>query len=213
MQPLPVHIVDADGQEVRTQEHEPEHWVFRTAVIPPAVEAQESGGTGAAEEGNGWEQVLNTDPLRKDVILYFPDGPAVLCHSATEASNAANYAAGIPFPEGAYFPQGSNTPNLAGTGPMWVANPGPATVSQPAVPASGVAQQNPAGSPVSVTLTGFTATQVFVNGVLVGAGNGTYTVPAYGSISVTYTVAGTWTWASLTPGTIRVVLLSNRRGI
>lgn len=71
------------------------------------------------------------------------------------------------------------------------------TMTLPAVPASGVAVQNTTNVPQTVVVTGFTATQTFVNGVLVGAGNGTFTVPAYGSISVTYTVAGTWTWTPI----------------
>lgn len=66
----------------------------------------------------------------------------------------------------------------------------PAVTPVPAIATSGTAVQNPNGVPVSVTLTGFTATQVFVNGILVGASNGTYIVPAYGSISVTFTVLG-----------------------
>jgi hypothetical protein len=67
----------------------------------------------------------------------------------------------------------------------------------PAITTSGTAVQNPNGVPVSVTLAGFTATQVFVNGILVGAGNGTYIVPAYGSISVTFTVVGTTATAAI----------------
>lgn len=74
-----------------------------------------------------------------------------------------------------------------------VSNPVPA---QPAVPASTVAVQNPNTYPVNVTLSGFTATAVFVNGIQVGTTNGTYLVPSGGTISVTYTVAGTWVWAN-----------------
>jgi len=69
--------------------------------------------------------------------------------------------------------------------------------SQPAVPASTVAQQNVNQYPVQVVLSGFTATAVFVNGIQVGVTNGTYTVPANGSISVTYSVVGTWVWSNL----------------
>jgi hypothetical protein len=81
-----------------------------------------------------------------------------------------------------------------------VASAGPVTAAAPAlasIATSGTAVQNTTGNAVQVTLAGFTATQVFVNGVLVGAGNGAYTVPAYGSLSVTFTVLGTTTWASL----------------
>ena len=79
-------------------------------------------------------------------------------------------------------------------------NSGVATVSQPAVPATGVAQQNVNGVPVQVVISpnGATITNVSVNGVTVGSAAGTYTVPAYGSISIAYTVATpTWVWSSL----------------
>jgi hypothetical protein len=69
----------------------------------------------------------------------------------------------------------------------------PTASAFPAIAVSGTAVQNPYSYPVSVALTGFTATQVFVNGVLVGASNGTYIVPGYGSLSVTFTVLGATT--------------------
>jgi hypothetical protein len=81
-------------------------------------------------------------------------------------------------------------------------------ITQPAVPASTVAQQNTNQFPVQVVLSGFTATAVFVNGIQVGTGNGTYTVPANGSISVTYSVAGTWAWTALTTTTGTIMLNS-----
>jgi hypothetical protein len=77
---------------------------------------------------------------------------------------------------------GSSTPSVAGF---------------PSITVSGQAIQNPFNYPVSVTLAAFTATQVFVNGILVGTGNGPYIVPAYGSLSVTFTVAGTTTPAGI----------------
>lgn len=70
------------------------------------------------------------------------------------------------------------------------------TPSQPAVPASTVAQQNTNSYPVQVVISGGTATSTSVNGVVVGAGDGTFVVPAYGSISVTYSVAPTWVWSN-----------------
>jgi hypothetical protein len=76
------------------------------------------------------------------------------------------------------------------------ANPTP---SQPAVPASGVAAQNTNSYPVTVVVSGGTATQTTVNGVVVGPGDGTYVVPAYGSIAVTYTVAPAWVWSNASP--------------
>jgi hypothetical protein len=73
--------------------------------------------------------------------------------------------------------------------------------SQPSVPPSGNATTNlvtnPFPFPVIVTLSTFTLTFVYVNGVQVGTTNAAYTVPAGGTISITYSVAGTWTWTTL----------------
>jgi hypothetical protein len=72
--------------------------------------------------------------------------------------------------------------------------------SQPAVPATGVAQQNVNAYPVSVAINanGATITNVSVNGVTVGTSAGTYIVPAYGSISIAYSVAvPTWVWSGI----------------
>jgi hypothetical protein len=84
--------------------------------------------------------------------------------------------------------------------------------SQPAVPASTVAQQNTNAYPVQVVISGGTATSTSVNGVVVGAGDGTFVVPAYGSISVTYSVAPTWVWSNVggsTPDNLAVYLGDN----
>lgn len=78
-------------------------------------------------------------------------------------------------------------------------NPVPA---QPAVPATTAAAQNANSYPVSVAVNanGATITAVTVNGIVVGAAAGTYVVPAYGAIAITYTVATpTWTWANANP--------------
>jgi len=94
--------------------------------------------------------------------------------------------------------------NINGTisrcaGCEWQFTPGLVTVgSAPGVPASGTATTNlvtnTKGSIVIVTLSGFTLTFVYVNGVQVGTTNAAYAVPAGGTISVTYSVVGTWTW-------------------
>lgn len=81
----------------------------------------------------------------------------------------------------------------------WQFTPGTVTVgAAPGVPASGTATTNlvtnTKGSIVIVTLSAFTLTFVYVNGVQVGTTNAAYAVPAGGTISVTYSVAGTWTW-------------------
>lgn len=75
----------------------------------------------------------------------------------------------------------------------------PTTQTAPAVPASTVAAQNTSSQPYTVVVSGGTVTGVTVNGVVVGGGDGTYVVPAFGSISLTYSVAPTWTWTVI-PG-------------
>lgn len=69
-------------------------------------------------------------------------------------------------------------------------------VPTPAVPASTVAQPNQTGQYVDVAIVGGTMTNVSVNGTTVGAGAGNYVIPPGGSITMTYTVAPTWTWAN-----------------
>jgi hypothetical protein len=79
--------------------------------------------------------------------------------------------------------------------PPSAAGSGGVSLVAPSVPASTVAVVNNYRGSVDVTLSAFTLTAVFVNGVQVGTTNATYTVPAHGTISVTYSVVGTWTWA------------------
>ena len=128
---LKVHITGSDvklgpdtGETVT--EHEPEHFVVYTRVIPPLANPDEPGDIGTIA-GNGFQQILGQDPLRKSAAIYSPDGPFIGCHSEAQASNAANYETGTPFPEGAYFPQGSSFA-IDGTGPLWAVNPGSSTI-------------------------------------------------------------------------------------
>lgn len=67
-------------------------------------------------------------------------------------------------------------------------------VATPAVPASTVAVANPTGQYVSVNIAGGTMTNVSINGITAGAGAGNYMIPPGGTITMTYSVAPTWTW-------------------
>lgn len=81
----------------------------------------------------------------------------------------------------------------------FVSGPAPTTPNSGSVLATGVAQQNVNTYPVQVVIAanGATITAVVVNGITVGTGAGTYTVPAFGAISVSYTVATpTWVWSN-----------------
>lgn len=65
--------------------------------------------------------------------------------------------------------------------------------------ATGVASLNPNPVPVSVTVTGGTVTVIAVGGVTTGLTTGTFTIPAGSSITVTYSVAPTFSMADIAP--------------
>ncbi|HEX3781746.1 MAG TPA: hypothetical protein VHX38_18945 [Pseudonocardiaceae bacterium] len=65
----------------------------------------------------------------------------------------------------------------------------------PAVAATTIPVTNTSPLPATVVISAGTLTNVSVNGVTAGTGDGTYTVPAGGTITLTYSVAPTWTWA------------------
>jgi len=66
--------------------------------------------------------------------------------------------------------------------------------STPSVPASTTPVTNTSPLPATVVISGGTVSNVSVNGVTAGAGDGTYTVPAGQTIAITYSAAPTWTW-------------------
>lgn len=71
------------------------------------------------------------------------------------------------------------------------------TTNAPAVPGSGTPLVSTLNWAVLVTITGGTMSNVVINGTSVGAGAGTYVLPALGTITLTYTVAPTWTWIAI----------------
>lgn len=70
-------------------------------------------------------------------------------------------------------------------------------VSNPGVPGSTVPLVSTYTFAVLVTVIGGTVTNVVINGVSVGTGDGTYVLPALGTITLTYSVAPTWTWTAI----------------
>ena len=68
------------------------------------------------------------------------------------------------------------------------------TISTPGFPASTTPVLNTFPYTIYATITGGTLTNVLVNGVSVGTTAGTYAVPVNGTISITYSVAPTWSW-------------------
>ena len=79
--------------------------------------------------------------------------------------------------------------------PFTLAAPVVASPGTPASFGSTTVVPNTTGTVVLVTVTAGTLTFVYVNGVQAGTTAGTYLVPAAGTISITYSVAPTWTWA------------------
>jgi hypothetical protein len=64
---------------------------------------------------------------------------------------------------------------------------------------SGSPVLNPNPVPVSVTISGGTVSQIAISGVNTGQTSGTFTIPVGGSITVTYSVAPTFTMADIAP--------------
>ncbi len=64
----------------------------------------------------------------------------------------------------------------------------------PAVPNTTVAYTNAYGQDCMVVISGGTVTVIAVNGTTTGLTSGTVIVPANGTITLTYSVAPTWTW-------------------
>ena len=68
------------------------------------------------------------------------------------------------------------------------------------LPLSTVPAVNPNPVSQSVTVTGGTVTAIAISGVSTGLTTGTFTVPAGGSITITYSVAPTFAVADIPPG-------------
>jgi hypothetical protein len=99
-EPVGVKVTNFEEMVFRTEEKEPEHFAFTTVTLIP---------------GQASQQLLAHDPLRKDASILPIDAPIVLCDSPAQSNSAANQAAGIPAPDGAYVPQGTPV-GLSGTG-------------------------------------------------------------------------------------------------
>lgn len=74
------------------------------------------------------------------------------------------------------------------------ANYNPVGNKAPAVSSSGVAYTNNFGSDAAVFVTGGTVTVIAIGGVATGLTSGSFRVPSGQTITLTYSVAPTWTW-------------------
>ena len=71
--------------------------------------------------------------------------------------------------------------------------------------ATTVASVNPNPVPVNVTVTGGTVTVIAVNGITTGLTTGTFLIPAAGSITITYSVAPSFTMTDVAPASLPTV--------
>jgi hypothetical protein len=136
---------------------------------------------------NPYLNIAPYDPGRIEMHVEPIDYPVILASSISQASDLDNSASSV-----------ISTPAF--------------TVTTPGMPASTVAVQNPYSVPVQVVISSGTVTAVVVNGITVGAGDGTYYVPAYGAISITYSVAPNWAWTGIgIPVTVTSLATPNGR--
>ena len=73
-------------------------------------------------------------------------------------------------------------------------NPLGATMTQPAIPASGTALTNTYGVDATVTVSGGTVTAIAIGGTATGLIAGTFRVPVGQTITLTYSAAPVWQW-------------------
>lgn len=73
----------------------------------------------------------------------------------------------------------------------------PGSLSAPAVPASTTVQKNTFNHQVQVCVSGGTVTVIAINGVTTGLTSGSFILNANDSITLTYSVAPSWTWLKL----------------
>lgn len=70
-----------------------------------------------------------------------------------------------------------------------------AAPAAPGMPASNTPVANTSGTVIAANVSGGTVTAININGVASGATSGIVLVPVGAAISITYSVAPTWTWA------------------
>jgi hypothetical protein len=162
-------------------------------------------------------QVLAHAPKRCHAhIMVNGSGIVAFGSSQSDVQEALSAAAGEYIGSVAYVNAAEFNASVAldGTSELWAGlisaiDPNLSVVT-PSFPATGIAVQNPSSAPQTVVISpnGATITNVSINGITVGTGAGTYTIPGYGAISIAYSVATpTWVWSNATfaiPTTVAV---------
>lgn len=115
-----VHVTNPEQITFRTEEKEPEHFVFETVTLQTAAQL--------SVQGQGPQMIADLDPLRKDLSLYPVDAPIILCHSPGQVTSPANLVTGFTAPDGAYVAQGQAV-TLTGTGRVYAMCQAPTRIS------------------------------------------------------------------------------------
>jgi hypothetical protein len=149
--------------------------------------------------------ILPQDPRRRSALVLAVDNPVYLASSLEVAQAAEGSSTStLAF----YLPVGVPIP-VASKGAVWAAatTTSDTLTGAPALPSSTKYVQSPFAFETQVVIAAGTVTAVSVNGIQVGSADGTYYVPAYGAITLTYSGSPTWTWTALSTVTSRVSVL------
>ncbi len=166
-------------------DHLRDRWRTIKLMKLPQQRGIAASGTLILAQGSGYANDPGTPVGPEQGFIWMLRRVIVTSNTATDAARYTLYSGSDPtLIDSAHLLEGFTS--------------GVPAVVTPTVPATTVAQQNPYSQPVQVVITGGTITAVIVNGVTVGTAAGTYYVPAYGSISITYSVAPTWAWNATT---------------
>lgn len=156
----------------------------------------------------GQEHAAFSPLTRADVIVTYLRGQAVGSPVLCQVSRQLNYdptrASDGGLTEkvtcqadqfgqewGTQLTPGPRTDTSAANGTAWDRG---AAFTTPSFPATTVPVANASPLPATVVISAGTVGTVTVNGASAGTGDGTYTVPAGGTIAVTYTGTPSWTW-------------------
>lgn len=155
---------------------------------PKRFEVRGARRTAVLTAANPNAQIAGFDPLRECIYLSPAANAYVICGSISQASDQNNT-----------------------TAPASVTTT-PAVANQIPLAATGVAaySNNPVG--VIQTITGGTVTQIAINGTVTGLTSGTFYVPAFGTVTVTYSVAPTTYITTGIPVTSTPIPFANPNG-
>jgi hypothetical protein len=107
---LKVHIV-GDDTPAKAPHHNAPHRRERLAIATRTV---------VLTSASPVQSLVNHEPNRCELHLVVTDNPVVVCDSYGQANDAANQAANLPNPNGAYLPVATVPYVLKTTDPLWI---------------------------------------------------------------------------------------------